>query len=263
MSVKRQYQTCAILLGVVLALALFASAAWAEATGDASGSDAVPGAVSDVGSGVGSITLLMTESAKDADSAMRGGQIALYCVATTHTAQGMTYDLEGGQFGSSRVVADIPHMSEDELDDQNFRIASDLEKELAEHDVKPLQTTDVTGGKVSFASVEKGLYLVIQVRPSESGQSMGPFLISVPDPSGELNVVSRPKPGVSGKDDQKVDIRTGGQNGSASPAASVGLRVPATADRSVAVFFPVALGFVLIMAGVLVAGQRRRAERVS
>lgn len=143
---------------------------------------------------VGSITLTLKNRSNDV--ALRSGVVSLYRVATVdRSGANPRYDVSGGQFASSNVVAGIADLTKEELDEQNEAMTSALIRFAIREDVDPIASCAVTGAsEVRFAGLEEGLYLVRQTRLSQDKLTMNPFILSVPY-EGQLDVVAYPKSG--------------------------------------------------------------------
>lgn len=212
----------------------------------------------DIGTRVGSITLKMTNST-GSDSTMTGGKMSLYRVATVSRGEDkLEYDVSGGQFGSSKTVADIPTMTKKELDAQNANLSKALVQEIASSNVSALQTVDISNGEARFPTVEEGLYLLVQTQLSNGSRKVNAFLMSVPNDEGELDVVGKPKPGATGTTKSKEKGTKKTAKASDTDASKVKLRVPTTGDI-LTVFMPLALaGLVLVLVGASVGRRSSR-----
>ena len=149
----------------------------------------------DVVDDTGSITLEM--GGTGSSTPMSGGTIVLYRVAGVSSEGGAHYDVSAGQFASSTVVADISSMDQKKLDEQNESLAQTLSAEAKSNSIDPLQAVSIVEGKASFMDVAVGLYLLVQTETSTDGRMMGPFIMSVPNGEGALDVIAKPKSGIT------------------------------------------------------------------
>ena len=266
----RSHGACFLALLLICVLTLLPAFAFAEDganNGDSSRDSALPA--------VGSITLLLTGEANGSGATMTGGKISLYCVASVNREDPHDhyYDVLGGQFASCEAVAGIRSMNKQELDAQNPAISAALDKEVADKGVEPLQTVAISDGKASFSKVEEGLYLIVQTELSDAQREVRPFVMSVPNEQGELDVVATPKPNAwdgidpstpreqtepkKSEDDKKTTSTTTSTTPATTGATAANLSVPATSDRTSRFALAAAVGVALVLLG----RRARKAER--
>lgn len=215
-----------------------------------------------IGSRMGSITLHIMNTA-GSGSALTGGQISLYRVATVGSTEQdeLAYDVAGGQFATSEAVASIPSMTKEQLDAQNANISKALVQQIASGSVQALQTVDIANGEARFPAVQEGLYLLVQTQLSNGERKVNAFLMSVPNAEGELNVEGRPKPGATGTGGVKQKKNKSTQKTAKTSApnpSQLRLRVPTTGDILV-VFMPlVVAGIVLVLTGTSLGRRSSR-----
>lgn len=160
-------------------------------------------------SGDCTLTLTLGDSSGSATTDMVGGVVALYRVAGVtddHTA----YDPAQGQFASSAAARSVASLNQQELDAQNANIAKELERQAKASDISALVLQGIRNGEVRFESLDEGLYLAVQTKLSNGRRKITPFLVSLPDAGGNLNVVALPKHGTITEDDS--DGGKGGDN---------------------------------------------------
>ena len=150
------------------------------------------------------LTLTLGDGSGSATTDMVGGVVALYRVAGVtddHTA----YDPTQGQFPRSAVAQSAATLDQKELDAQNASIAKELVRQAKAGDIDALVQQGVRNGSVRFESLDEGLYLVVQTKLSNGGRKITPFLVSLPDASGSLDVVALPKHGTMTEDGSDGD----------------------------------------------------------
>ena len=137
-----------------------------------------------------SLTLKYKESGTNTEKNMTNGDLSLYTVATVKEENGYSFDISGGQFASSEVVAGIPDMDSKTLEEKNADIAKALAVNIEGVEAK---TAAVADGACKFENLTPGLYLVLQSKPSDGGVKINPFLVSIPGKNGSYNIDATPK----------------------------------------------------------------------
>ena len=137
-----------------------------------------------------SLTLKYKESGTNTEKNMTNGALSLYTVATVKEENGYSFDISGGQFASSEVVAGIPDMDSKTLEEKNADIAKALAVNIEGVEAK---TAAVADGACKFENLTPGLYLVLQSKPSDGGVKINPFLVSIPGENGSYYIDAKPK----------------------------------------------------------------------
>ena len=155
-------QLAALLLAVALAAAC-AAPAFAAAT-----------AASIELTRKGSITVTLRDS--ESGSAVSGGKLTLYQVATVKRTNGNLYfDYTGDFTGCGVVLGDL---SDSTLADQLVKYLPAVPAIAAQQDVNEEGYADIT-------KLSQGLYLVVQTEASHGYEAIKPFLVSIPMPDGD------------------------------------------------------------------------------
>ena len=149
----------------------------------------------------GSVSLKMEYSADGTKKPMTGGTLSLYTVAPVVIENGVHFDTSAVKFSKAGITGldKVYDMTTDQLDDAN----PDLASKLAEVAMDPSKgitadtTRDISEGKVTFTGLKPGLYLIVQTKDSEKGLTINPFLVTIPDVSGNYAVIADSKPSVA------------------------------------------------------------------
>lgn len=159
-------------------------------------------------SGEGSLQLDLTYTEDGAEKKMEGGSVEIYLAAGVFVNDAdCRYDVSSGRFSSVLGGAEIENMDSAELGRRNASLSAALEKACG--NIRPDAEAPVKEGSVSFSNLKAGLYFVRQKEKSEGDRSVVPFLISVPDAKGSMNVAAKPKQGIVGET-HGVTPETGG-----------------------------------------------------
>lgn len=196
----------------------------ADAEGSA-GSDPAAAVSGDTGE-LGSIELILkyTDKSTNTRKSLTNGALSIYNVTD---------------------LRDWSRMTSAQLDEQNQTLAGDfLNNELK--DAAPLSTQDIKSGKVKFENLPRGMYLICQSKLSDGEKKILPFLMSVPDKNGNMNISASPKPGI---ETEKTPDK---------PKTPGKTKLPQTGLVLWPVFMLVAGGLLLILAGTWL----RRRDRI-
>ena len=170
-------QLAALLLAVALAAAC-AAPAFAAAT-----------AASIELTRKGSITVTLRDSERG--SAVSGGRLTLYQVASVKRTNGNLYfDYTGDFTGCGVVLGDL---SDSTLADQLVKYLPAVPAIAAQQDVNE-------EGYANITKLPQGLYLVVQTEASHGYEAIKPFLVSIPMPDGDnwiYDVDATPKVGAT------------------------------------------------------------------
>ena len=170
-------QLAALLLAVALAAAC-AAPAFAAAT-----------AASIELTRKGSITVTLRDS--ESGSAVSGGKLTLYQVASVKRTNGNLYfDYTGDFTGCGVVLGDL---SDSTLADQLVKYLPAVPAIAAQQDVNE-------EGYANITKLPQGLYLVVQTEASHGYEAIKPFLVSIPLPDGDnwiYDVDATPKVGAT------------------------------------------------------------------
>lgn len=206
----------------------------------------------------GSITLDLSGSSADGSGGLVGGSVALYHVAGVNVQDGAHYDIGAGQFAESKTAAKIPELDAKRLDAENATLAQELADEAAQRGAKPSATASIESKRAAFPALKPGLYLLVQAEASEGGRGIRPFLLSVPDAQGTLDVVARPKPGLT--EATEAPERNGRASSTSRTTSATSRRsTPLTADPSVA-WLPALLLAALALASARVVRRTATGE---
>lgn len=142
----------------------------------------------------GTLTLRLTYLKNGNAVKMEGGSVAIYFVAAMGgTDSGKTFDVSSGKCSSSPTAAAIAAMDSSELTKRNAELSAALEKECAGVEADAVQT--IADGKVAFSGLKEGLYFLRQDETSDGNIAITPFLITIPDAAGSMDVTASPKGG--------------------------------------------------------------------
>ncbi len=192
---------------------------------DADGADPAAAAAGDDGT-LGSITLNLKYKENNTEKKLTGGKLSIYNVT----------DL---QDWSSYTSA--------ELDEKNSGLAKAfLDDEL--DNAEPLATKAISNGEVRFENLPKGMYLICQSELSENEMEILPFLMSVPDKNGNINISAAPKPGIVKDTPKKVKPKKKS-------------KLPQTGFVLWPVFMLIAGGLLLILVGAWLRKPERRPDK--
>ncbi len=188
------------------------------------GSDPAAAVSGDSGE-LGSIELILkyTDKSTNTEKKLTSGALSIYNVTN---------------------LKDWSQMTSAQLDEQNQTLASGfLNKELK--NASPLATLDIKNGKVKFENLPKGMYLICQTKLSDGEKKILPFLMSVPDKNGNMNISASPKPGI---ETEKTPDK---------PKTPGKTKLPQTGLVLWPVFMLVAGGLLLILVGTWLRRQDR------
>ena len=161
---------------------------------------AVPAKADTAEPGPGSITLeLEYKDDSDVVHPMQDGEVSLYTAAVVTEASGaLQYDLSGGVFAdvNDAQVQEIPELTQEQMD-QESRLHTLADKLVQDYlEGRECRTAAVADGAVYFDGLHPGLYLVVNSRAASDGVTFSPFLMTLPDEKGSLQMVAKPKPGM-------------------------------------------------------------------
>lgn len=166
-----------------------------EATAEGPGADSSGALMREADMETGSLQLTLTYSASGTVKKMQGGSIAIFLAAGAAYHDGKwSYDVRSGRFPSVLSGAGIEQMDSETLSSKNASLAASLEKACS--NLQPDAAAKIQDGIVSFGNLKAGLYLVLQEESGE-GHAINPFLISIPDAEGNMNVTAKPKLGIT------------------------------------------------------------------
>lgn len=141
----------------------------------------------------GQIRLVMTFTGGGDTYAMNGGEMSLYTVAYAACGDtGYFFDTTSGRFAGTEAAESIPSMDTAELAEKNADLAHALAKAAGE--IPADQTAAIVNGEALFSDLRPGLYLIVMTKEDETGATVSPFLISLPDGEGRYEITARPKP---------------------------------------------------------------------
>lgn len=177
----------------------------------------------------GSITILL----KDKDKILTEGEFTLYQIADIVEIDGnLKFQYTNG-FENCGI-------SLENLDES--KLAEEFEKKISKHSYKTVQNVNEKG-KIEFADLQMGLYLLVQTKEISGYQKINSFLVSVPIKEGNkwnYNINAVPKMGIV----TSIDIETPSR-----PADSIPATLPQTGQLKWPIPILSIMGIVLFMTG--------------
>ena len=149
----------------------------------------------------GSITLDLSK--------MEGGEISIYKVAEAVDDKGFHYDPSKGDFAGNAALTEEaiaalePQGTEWGKSPNNAKLAETLAQAAGTSET----TVPNTNGSVTFPDLVTGLYLIVQTTVSTNGYTFPPFLVTMPDESGNYEVKGTPKPGLQPPSDENIAVK--------------------------------------------------------
>ena len=147
----------------------------------------------DLGRDDGTISLDMVFYGRGEEYPMSGGEMSLYLVGPAAlTDSGYYFDTENGRFAGTEEAKKISAMDSDELSRNNAELARTLTEKAST--MKADRTAVISDGKVTFRGLKPGLYLIAMTKADDTGATITPFMMSLPDENGSYDISARPKP---------------------------------------------------------------------
>ena len=140
-----------------------------------------------------SICLQMTFRETGQEHVMSGGEMSLYTVGAAALGDtGYYFDTSAGRFSGTAEADMIPGLDSKELSEQNADLARRLSAYTSSMEAD--RTATIENGEAAFTGLRPGLYLIVMTKADSTGAKVTPFLMSVPDESGNCNIKAQPKP---------------------------------------------------------------------
>ena len=195
----------------------------------------------------GAIRLEMVFRGRGEEYAMSGGEMSLYTVGPAAAGDaGYYFDTSAGRFAGTPEAERIAAMDSAELSAQNAELARALAAYAAAWTAD--QTAVISDGEAVFTELRPGLYLIAMTKEDDTGATITPFLMSLPDEAGNYDISARPKPEIEPPAPTPTPTPTPG------PSEN---KLPQTGQLWWPVPVMLAAGVMLLAAGILLRRRNR------
>ena len=141
----------------------------------------------------GTIRLEMVFYGTGEEHPMSGGEMSLYLVGPAAAGDtGYFFDTEKGRFAGTEEAEVILGLDSEGLAEQNAALSLKLSQYI--HDIDANQVAVIEDGEAGFASLKAGLYLIVMTKEDDTGATITPFMMSLPDANDNYDIYARPKP---------------------------------------------------------------------
>ena len=141
----------------------------------------------------GTIRLEMVFYGTGEEHPMSGGEMSLYLVGPAAAGDtGYFFDTEKGRFAGTEEAEVILGLDSEGLAEQNAVLSLNLSGYI--HDIDADQVAVIEDGEAEFTSLKAGLYLIVMTKEDDTGATITPFMMSLPDADDNYDIYARPKP---------------------------------------------------------------------
>ena len=141
----------------------------------------------------GTIRLEMVFYGTAEEHPMSGREMSLFLVGPAAAGDtGYFFDTEKGRFAGTDEAEVILGLDSEGLAEQNAALSLNLSGYI--HDIDADQVAVIEDGEAEFTSLKAGLYLIVMTKEDDTGATITPFMMSLPDADDNYDIYARPKP---------------------------------------------------------------------